>query len=110
MLIRESADHIVHCILTIYALGATPEEIQKVYDREASYQKSRYPIDEDVVTSLADRDTFKSHLGQQPHYSNYLLFFQREIKAKGVKQTLEEHLFANDEHANRLFALVYNGE
>ena len=109
-MINQPSDHIVHCILTIYSLGATPEEIQQVYDREASYQKKRHPIDEEVVKSLADRPTFKSYLGQQPHYSNYLLFFQREIEKKGVKATLEEHLFAGDEHADRLFALIYNGE
>ena len=90
-------------------MGASPEEIQKVYGREASYQKRRYPIHEDVVKSLADKDKFKECLGQLPHYSNFLLFFQREIEAKGVRQTLEEHVFARDEHANRLFALIYNG-
>lgn len=106
----ECQDHIVHCILTIYALGATPEQIQAVYDREASYQRKRPPIDETLVKNLSDRDVFKAHLGQQPHYSDYLLYFQREIEAKGVKATLEEHLFANDDHANRLFALIYNGQ
>ena len=90
-------------------MGATPEEMQRVYDREASYQRPRYPIDQDVVDSLADRDNFNSYLGQQPHYSNYLLFFQREIEAKGVRETLEEHVFADNEHAKRMFALVYNG-
>lgn len=110
MLKRDFSNHIVHCILTIHALGATPEEMQKVYDREASYQKRRYPIDENIIESLADRATFEDHLSQQPHYSNHLLFSQREIEAKGVKATLEEHLFANDEHSNRLFALTYNGQ
>lgn len=84
--------------------------MEEVYEREASYQKPRYPVDESVVSSLADRDTFRTHLGQQPHYSNYLLFFQREIESKGVKATLEEHIFENDEHSNRLLALIFNGQ
>ncbi|KAK5704726.1 hypothetical protein LTR17_021640 [Elasticomyces elasticus] len=107
--LRHSLDHIVHCILTILALGATPEEIQKNYDREASYQKPRYPIDEDVVEAIADKAKFNEYLSQQPHYSNFLLFFQREIGAKGVRRTLEEHVFADTEHAKRLFALLYCG-
>jgi hypothetical protein len=83
--------------------------MEKAYNREASYQRTRPPVDEDLVNSFSDRAIFKSHLGQQPRYSDYLLFFQKEIDAKGVKATLEEHLFAQDEHANRLFALIFNG-
>ena len=85
--------------MTLYALGATPEEIQKGYDHEAAYQRPRPPVDEDVIEAMADKDKFKSYLGQQPQYPNFLLFFQREIEAKGVKATLEEHLFAETEHA-----------
>ena len=103
------SDHIVHCILTIYALGATPEKIQEVYDREASYQRPRYPVDKDFVKSFADVDQFQQHLGEQSHYSNYLLYFQREIEANGVRKTLEKHIFADTDHAHRLFALLYNG-
>ena len=100
----------MHIILTIYALGATPDQIQTVYDREAAYQRPRYAIDEGVVTSLSDVDKFKDHLGQQPHYSNYLRFFQQEIEANGVRKVLEKHVFAGNDHANRLFALLYNGK
>ena len=103
-------DHIVHCILTMLGLGATPEELQAAYDRESSYQKRRYPNDEDVVAAMADKENFKTYLSQQPQYSNFLLFFQRQIDAKGVKATLEEHVFAEDEHSNRIFALFYGGE
>ena len=102
-----SSDHIVHGVLTILGLGATPEEIQQFYDREASYQKPRYPIDEQVVKAMADKDKFKDYLDQQPHYSNFLLYFQREIEAKGVKETLEEHVFADSEHASRVFPRVF---
>ena len=91
-------------------LGATPEELQMAYDRESSYQRRRYPIDEHVVAAMAYRAKFETYLSQQSHYSNFLLFFQRQIEMKGVKATLEEHLFAEDEHANRILALFYGGE
>jgi len=86
----------------LYALGATSEEIQKAYDREAAYQRPRFPIDEKVVKAMADNTKFKNYLGQQPQYSNFLLFFQREIETRGVRETLEEHLFASSEHAARM--------
>ena len=103
-------DHIVHCILTMLSLGATPEELQMAYDRESSYQRPRFPIDEEIVAAMAHKTRFETYLSQQPQYSNFLLFFQRQIEAKGVKATLEEHLFAGDEHANRILALFYGGE
>jgi hypothetical protein len=86
----------------LYALGATPEEIQKAFDRESAYQRPRPPIDKDVVEAMAVKDNFATYLGQQPHYSNFLRFFQREITGKGVRRTLEEHLFAETEHAKHL--------
>lgn len=91
-------------------LGASAEELQMVYDRESSYQRRRYPIDEEIIAAMTDRTKFKTYLSQQPQYSNFLLFFQRELEAKGVKATLEEHMFAGDEHANRILALFYGGE
>ena len=100
-------DHIVHCILTIFALGATPEEIQKVYDREKSYQKRRDPIDEEIVKSLANNDEFQKFLDRKDQYSNYLLFFQRQIEAKGVRALLEEYLFAETKLSNQVLARVY---
>lgn len=101
------ADHIVHAVLTILGLGATPEEIQKLYDREASYQKPRFPIDENIVKAMSDKERLKDYLDIYEQYSNFLLFFQREIEAKGVKKTLEEHLFADSEHAHRILPRVF---
>ena len=100
-------DHIVHALLTVLGLGVSVEELDEIYDRERSYQKPRYPVDEDVVTAMADPEKFKEYMDQQPPYSNFLLFFQREIEAKGVKKTLEEHVFADTDHARRLFVRLF---
>jgi hypothetical protein len=97
-------------LLTIYALGATSEEIQRAYDREAAYQRPRFPVDEDIVKAMADKLNFKNYLGQQPQYSNFLLFFQREIESKGVRETLEEHLFGDTEHANRMLPRFFTSQ
>lgn len=103
-------DHIVHCILSIYALGASAEEIQHVYDREASYQQPKYPVDEDVVKDMEDKAKFVTYLDQVEHDHNFLTFWQREIDAKGVRDTLEEHLFAGNDYANGLFARIFGSE
>ncbi|KAJ9614042.1 hypothetical protein H2200_002178 [Cladophialophora chaetospira] len=100
-------NHIVHFLLTLYALGATPDEMDKAYDREAAYQRPRFPVDDRVVSAMADSTKLKDYLGQQPQYSNFLLFFQREIEAMEVKETLEKHLFADTEHAARMLPRVF---
>ncbi|KAH8654398.1 hypothetical protein BGZ61DRAFT_373557 [Ilyonectria robusta] len=100
-------NHIVHCLFSAYALGATAEELQVIYDREESYQAARYPVNERDVKAMADKVKFRTYVGQQPHYSSFLLFFQREIERKGVKATLEEHLFAGDDYANEFLTRFY---
>ncbi|KAL4806396.1 hypothetical protein BDV18DRAFT_160464 [Aspergillus unguis] len=102
-------NHIVHHILTIYALGASPSEIQHAYDRNKSYQRSPMPTDEDVVASLHDKESFKKELGREKNYPNFLEFFQREIDAKGFENVLNEYLFKEDENAESMFARLFGG-
>lgn len=103
-------DHVVHHLLTLFSLGASPEEIQTAYDRGSSYQRPRPPVDNDVVHSIIEKDTFKKYLGQQEHYGNFLTFFQQELSTKGVAATLEEHVFAEDEHAEALRGRLFSGD
>jgi hypothetical protein len=88
----------------MYALGATAEQMQSTYDRISVDMERLKPVNETIFKALEDKTTFKDHLDQPALYSNYLLYFQNEIEAKGVKAALEEHLFANDEHAGRMLA------
>lgn len=103
-------DHIVHYLLTLYALGAKPDEMKQAFDREAAYQRPRFPIDHNVVETLSAKDSFALCLGQQQHYSNFLRFFQDEIAAKGVKRTLGEHIFADTEHATRMLPRFFTSQ
>ncbi|KAH7411526.1 putative HypA-like protein [Cadophora sp. MPI-SDFR-AT-0126] len=100
-------NHEVHHLLTIYALGASADEIQKAFDINASYQLPKPRIDENVVQALYDKNRFKDFLDKPDHYSSYLAFFQREIETKGVEAVLVEHVFANDEHANTMLVRVF---
>lgn len=104
-----STDHIVHHLLTLFSLGASPEEIQDAYDRGHSYQRTPYPVDDKVVHAIIEKAKFKHYLGKEEHYSNFLAFFQQEISTKGVEETLQEHLFAEDEHADDLLGRLFSG-
>ncbi|EED17960.1 HypA-like protein, putative [Talaromyces stipitatus ATCC 10500] len=102
-------NHIVHHLLTLFSLGASPEEIQDAYDRGHSYQRKAYPVDNKVVHAIIEKSTFKDYLGKEEHYSNFLAFFQQEISTKGVAETLQEHIFAEDEHADDLLGRLFSG-
>lgn len=102
-------NHIAHHLLTIYALGATKQEIQKAYDINKDYQRPQKPAEEKVVHDLSEKSSFPKYLGQGEHFHDYEVFFQREIEAKGWEAVLNEHLFAGDEHADALFVRMYAG-
>ncbi|CRG87360.1 hypothetical protein PISL3812_04377 [Talaromyces islandicus] len=102
-------NHIVHHLLTLFALGASPQDIQAAYDRGHSYQRPSYPVENDVVHSIIEKGNFKDYLGIEEHYSSFLVYFQQEIDAKGVPSVLQEHLFAEDEHADDMLTRMFAG-
>ncbi|KAK9321318.1 hypothetical protein V1517DRAFT_326703 [Lipomyces orientalis] len=102
-------NHIVHHILTIYALGASPETIKAAFERDKQYQRKPYPVDESVVQAMSDKTKFKQFTGKEMHYSSFLVYFQRELDAKGVGPVLNEHLFAEDGHADDLLVRMFAG-
>ncbi|KAI9926056.1 hypothetical protein MW887_004515 [Aspergillus wentii] len=105
----EFHNHIVHFMLTIFALGASPETIQDQYEREDRRQRPCMPRDEKVIASFTDKTEFMKHMYQEEHYANYLAFFQREIDAKGISDVLNQYLFAGDELAESLLSRMFAG-
>lgn len=103
-------DHIVHHILSIFVLGAAPEEIRDAYNRNKGYQRRALPTDETVVQTLYNQEEFKKYLGRERNYPNYLEFFQREIEKKGVENVLNQYLFSGEENAESMLARLFGGE
>lgn len=54
-------------------------------------------------------DSFKTYLGKEKYYHDFLVFFQKEIEAKTWQKVLNEFLFANDERANDMLCRLYAG-
>ncbi|CDM29644.1 Domain of unknown function DUF4243 [Penicillium roqueforti FM164] len=102
-------NHIPHELLTIYALGASPEEVKTCYDRNKRYQRPALPANQDIVQSMHDVAKFKECSGKEENYPHYLAFFQQEIDAKGVPDVLNEYLFAEDERAESMMCRVFAG-
>ncbi|PLB51911.1 hypA-like protein [Aspergillus steynii IBT 23096] len=102
-------NHLVHHILSIFVLGATPEEIRDAYNRNKGYQRPALPADKAVIQSLYDKEGFKKCLGRDRNYPNFLEFFQQEIEKKGVENVLNEYLFSGDENAESMLARLFGG-
>lgn len=103
------ADHTAHHVLSIFALGAAPEEIKVAYERAAAYQQPARPVNEDFVKRLSDKNEFKVLAGKREQYPNFLEFFQREIEAKGVEDVVNEYVFKGDEFADDMLARTFGG-
>lgn len=102
-------NHIVHHTLTLFALGASPSEIQAGYDANTSYQRPHVPTHGSTPSSLSDPEKFKSCLGKEKNYSDFLTFFSSELDTKGTEAVLNEYLFANDARADDLLIRMYAG-
>lgn len=102
-------NHIAHHLLTLFALGATPEEIQQGYDTNVSYQRPPEPLKDSIVDDMHEPDRFKTYLGKEKFYHDFLVYFQKEIERKTWQGVLNEYLFARDERADDLLARLYAG-
>jgi hypothetical protein len=102
-------DHIVHHILTIYSLGASPSLIEKAYNENLNYQRPLRLAETRSLEDLSDKKKFEECLSKQHYYYDFMTFFQKEIDSKGLEATLSEHVFAGDEHADRMFVRLFAG-
>ncbi|KAI4683542.1 uncharacterized protein J4E88_004718 [Alternaria novae-zelandiae] len=102
-------NHIAHHLLTLFALNASPEELQKAYDANVSYQRPSEPLEKAIVSDMHEPERFKSYLGQEKYYHDFLVYFQQEIDKSGWQRVLQEHLFAETELADDMLARMFAG-
>lgn len=106
---RAGHNHIVHSLLTILALGATPQELQDRYDDGVPIQRAIPDIDHALLEKLEDAETLYDSLGQITQYHTFLEFFKREIAAKGWKEVVQKYVFARTKLADTMLARMYEG-
>lgn len=99
----------MHHLLTLFALNATPHEIQKGYDTNVSYQRPPEPLKESIVKDMHEPDRFNAYLGDEQYYHDFLVFFQGEIDSKGWQNVVNEYLFTRDERADDMLARLFSG-
>ncbi|KAB8256193.1 oxidoreductase AflY [Aspergillus pseudonomiae] len=102
-------NHISHHVLTLWALGATPDEMQAAYDFNKPFQLLTYYNDPSVTIKLRDPEFFRQGLGNFELYGDYVRFFQAEVAAKGIPTVLNDYLFKGDTLAEDLLARLCAG-
>ncbi|KAF2106589.1 hypothetical protein BDV96DRAFT_507582 [Lophiotrema nucula] len=102
-------NHIVHHLLTLFALNATPQELQTGYDDNASYQRPPAPVEKSVVKDMHDWEKYKTYLGKEKYYHDFLVFFQEEIDKKGWRGVLNEHMFRGNDRADDMLVRMFAG-
>lgn len=53
---------------------------------------------------------FKSFLGDEKYYYDFLVFWQKELVDKDVDGVLKEYVFKGDERADDLLIRLYGGK
>ena len=96
-------------MLTLYALGASPDVIQKQYDDHKAAQRPSQPVDDAVLKDLHDYKKFHDYLGNERYYRDYLVFFEGEIDKKGYEAVINEYVLQGDERANDMFVRMHAG-
>lgn len=88
-----------HHLCTLYGAGATTEELQAAFDRDAEIQIDQFPLNDGVLEDLR-RDwaaNAPKYLGDVKYYTDFLRYFQEQVDAKGWKNVLVEYLFSGKE-------------
>jgi hypothetical protein len=100
-----------HHLLALWALGATPDELQNMYDYNQPYQTSIEREDDtgSKELDLANPVVFNESLGKDGCYGAFLHFFENEIISKGTAAVVREYLLKGDERADDILARMFTG-
>jgi hypothetical protein len=120
-------NHIAHQLLAMFALGASPEELQRAYDDNSGYQRPLGKVNEANVKAFVDEEDgdssngtgaqvkgqvqgrWKECLGKQKHFHDFEEYFQRRIDEKGWREVVKEALFAGTERSEDLLIRMFGG-
>lgn len=123
-------NHIAHHLLAIFALGATPEQLQQAYDENVGYQRPLGKVDQGLIEAWVDEEDvggvdgdqdvtqvkgkvqgkWKECLGKGKYFHDFEEYFQRRIEEKGWREVVREGLFAGTERSEDLLIRMFGGE
>ncbi|KAK9785037.1 putative Baeyer-Villiger oxidase [Seiridium cardinale] len=102
-------NHLVHNLFTRLALGATPSQLRTAFDDDLPTQRGIPPLDKAMVENLKDDVFFYQCTTKINHYTNFLVFFERQIANKGWQAVVNQYVFSKSRIAEALLPLMYDG-
>ena len=102
-------NHQVHYLLTSFALGASPDELQNAFDKNAGYQRPALPLTEGIVNKLYNDRYFKSLLGNDVYVPDYTSFFLKRFEQEGWQNVVNLYLFSRNDIAEELLVRLHAG-
>lgn len=102
-------NHMAHSILTHFAIGGNPSELQRAYDDGVTVQRAMPDLDMQVVNGLSDDANMSQVLGQLTQYTNVLRFFEQQIDLFGWRAVLHKYCFSRTNIADIILSRMYEG-
>ncbi|KAA8646580.1 hypothetical protein EYZ11_006285 [Aspergillus tanneri] len=102
-------NHVAHSVLTTFALGGGPAELQRAFDDGNDIQQPLPAANSETINQLSDPDHFRAHIGQLDQYANFLAFFSQRIESNGYRSVVQEYVFSGNGVAETMFAQLFEG-
>ena len=102
-------NHTAHNLLTSFALGATPAQLEQGFVDNLRDQRPRPELDNDTVQKLHDEGYFYENIGEIKQYTNFLVFFERQMEEKGWRAVITEYCFSRTRVAEALLSRMFDG-
>lgn len=102
-------NHMAHSILTHFAIGASPAELQRANDDGVGVQRARPDVDSDVVKGLSDDSKLMEIMGDLTQYSNAVEFFEQQIDLYGWRAVLHKYCFTRTPVADTILSRMCEG-
>jgi hypothetical protein len=78
-------NHLSHQILTAYALGASSQVLENI-GKQYDYLRDKPPHKMDITV-----ENWLEHLGHNELWTDYLTFFDKMVKEKGIRTVINEY-------------------
>ncbi|KAK0610577.1 hypothetical protein B0T17DRAFT_500544 [Bombardia bombarda] len=105
-------NHMSHHLLALWAMGATPDEIQVGWENNKIYQVPLDQFDKAADSpgqqDLKDPVLFEKALGNYSHYVNFLQLFKSELAEKGTPAVIKEYVLKGDARANDILGRMFS--
>jgi Questin oxidase-like len=74
-----------------------------------SYQRPLVPLKQSIVKDMNDSRKYKTYLGNEKYYHDFLVYFQEEMDQKGWQEVLNQYMFKGDELADDMLVRMFGG-